>query len=324
MEIIKTAFRFFVTVYLVLPTAERGHANAASDLAKATQKGAILESKKINHSTVEVGAFAVMIHGQGERHPVSGEWERLETSRGYIQAIDAETLILSQGGDGRVRFIALERIQTLVLVGKPSRRARERMQKAGPDGLQIMQDSLSRTGREDKRLVAENTEVAAEKNDTRPMALGWRNALDTKTRVAGKLLSGGFFGGISGYTLAQIGIKSMDCRRGNGDGGICEVVPAAIGGFSGLSLGASLGVTIFDSNDHWFLSFVGSLVGIVVGIGPVERGGFENVWPLILGASGGATLGSELSRLDSKTSEKKLWMFPYPQNPYFVVAIFRL
>ena len=97
----------------------------------------ILKGGQIDSSRVEVGAFAVVIHGQGERHPVSGEWERLETARGYIQAINGETLTLSQGQDGRLKPMALERIQRLIQVGTPSRRATERMQRVRRDGLQI-------------------------------------------------------------------------------------------------------------------------------------------------------------------------------------------
>ena len=113
----KTAFRFLVTVYLVLPTVERGHAGAASNPAEAAQEGLILETEEIDSSTVPVGAFAVIIHGREMPHSVSGEWGPLVTSRGYIKSVDEKTLTLALGRDGRLWRITLQCIQTLVLVG---------------------------------------------------------------------------------------------------------------------------------------------------------------------------------------------------------------
>ena len=71
------------------------------------------EAGEIDSSTVKPGAYVEIIYGRGERDLVSGEWERLDTARGYIQAIDAERLII------RERFwkkeIELERIQKLTI-----------------------------------------------------------------------------------------------------------------------------------------------------------------------------------------------------------------
>ena len=68
---------------------------------------------KIDSNAVEIGTFVEVIYGQGERDPVSGEWEKLDTTRGYIQAINTETLTIGE------RFwkkeIALERIQKLTI-----------------------------------------------------------------------------------------------------------------------------------------------------------------------------------------------------------------
>ena len=71
------------------------------------------EAGEIDSSTVKSGAFVEVVYGKGERDPVSGEWERLDTARGYIQAIDAERLVIGE------RFwkkeIELERIQKLTI-----------------------------------------------------------------------------------------------------------------------------------------------------------------------------------------------------------------
>ena len=75
--------------------------------------GVVFEAGEIDSSTVKPGAYVEIIYGSGERDPVSGEWERLDTARGYIQAIDAETLTIGE------RFwkkeIELERIQKLII-----------------------------------------------------------------------------------------------------------------------------------------------------------------------------------------------------------------
>ena len=54
----------------------------------------VLKVGEIDSSTVEVGAYVVIIYGEGEKHPVSGKWERMATVRGYIKAIDSERLTI--------------------------------------------------------------------------------------------------------------------------------------------------------------------------------------------------------------------------------------
>ena len=75
--------------------------------------GVTFEAGEIDSSTVKPGAFVEIIYGKGERDQVSGEWERLDNAIGYIQAIDAERLIIGE------RFwkkeIALERIKKLTI-----------------------------------------------------------------------------------------------------------------------------------------------------------------------------------------------------------------
>ncbi len=74
--------------------------------------GVILEAGEIDSSKVEVGAYAEVIYGTGERNPVSGKWEKLDTAQGYIKAVDAESLTISQGLGKRIAF---EHIQQLTL-----------------------------------------------------------------------------------------------------------------------------------------------------------------------------------------------------------------
>ena len=70
-----------------------------------------MEADEIDSSTVEIGALAVVVYGQEERQPTSGEWAKLDTVRGYIKAVDRQGLLLSL--KGWPQRIALDRIQTL-------------------------------------------------------------------------------------------------------------------------------------------------------------------------------------------------------------------
>ena len=58
------------------------------------QAEVIIEAGEIDSSTVEIGAYVVVIYGEGERHSVSGKWERMATVRGYIKTIDSERLTI--------------------------------------------------------------------------------------------------------------------------------------------------------------------------------------------------------------------------------------
>ena len=108
--------RMAIVGSLVLLLLGAGAATWASDDKAGERTGVVLEASAIDSSTVEVGAWAVVVYGQGERHPVSGAWATLDTVRGYIQAVSRRSLILSLERDGEPESIAIERIQTLRLV----------------------------------------------------------------------------------------------------------------------------------------------------------------------------------------------------------------
>ena len=96
------------------------HAYPNPEDEKTKEIGIILETEEIDHNTVPVGAYAVIIHRQGKFDSVSEEWGPLVTSRGYIKSVDGKTLALVREQEGRPRLIVLECIQTLVLVGAHS------------------------------------------------------------------------------------------------------------------------------------------------------------------------------------------------------------
>ena len=109
---------FLIAGFSLLAVVRSAPADSVGDTVEAADR-VILEAGEIDSSTVEVGSYVVVIHGQGERNPVSGEWERLETARGYVRAVDAEKLILVRRQENWTEPIVLDRIQTLVLVGAP-------------------------------------------------------------------------------------------------------------------------------------------------------------------------------------------------------------
>ena len=72
-------------------------------LPQALLAGEVLQVGEIDSSKVKVGAYAEVIYGTGEK---------LSTARGYIQAVDAESLTISQDFGKQIAF---ERIQQLIL-----------------------------------------------------------------------------------------------------------------------------------------------------------------------------------------------------------------
>ena len=105
------------------------------------------EAGEIDSSTVKPGAFVEVIYGKGERDPVSGEWEKLGNAIGYIQAIDAERLIIGE------RFwekeIELERIKKLTIATSDKDKKRKAPIEIGTELLSVQfvtgQDGYSAT-----------------------------------------------------------------------------------------------------------------------------------------------------------------------------------
>ena len=81
-------------------------------LPQALLAGEVLQAGEIDSSKVKLGAYAEVIYGTGERDQVSGKWEKLDTAQGYVKAVDAESLTISQGLGKRIAF---EHIQQLIL-----------------------------------------------------------------------------------------------------------------------------------------------------------------------------------------------------------------
>ena len=74
--------------------------------------GVILQAGEIDSSKIKVNAYAEVIYGIGEQDQVSGEWEKLHKVRGYIKAVNQESLTINLGLGKRITF---DRIQQLIL-----------------------------------------------------------------------------------------------------------------------------------------------------------------------------------------------------------------
>ncbi len=115
------------------------------------------EAGEIDSSTVKPGAFVEIIYGKGERDTVSGEWEGLNTARGYIQAIDAERLII--GEQFWKKEIALDRVQKLTILGV--------VRDVKKSALETAQTAIQRF---DQKAIAI---MARGEIDTSKIATGW-------------------------------------------------------------------------------------------------------------------------------------------------------
>ena len=152
--------------------------------------GMIFEAGEIDSSMVRPGAYVEIIYGKGERDPVSGEWERLDNAIGYIQAIDAERLIIGE------RFwkkeIALERVQKLTILGAV---------------------------RDVKKSALETAQTAIQRFDQKAIAIMARGGIDTSKIATGWYAQvvytsdgdrGTAMGKIIGKNLDRIVIQSRD------------------------------------------------------------------------------------------------------------------
>ena len=297
----KTAFRILLTVISLLAMVNFTYA----DSAETSQERVILEAGEIDSNTVEVGAFSVIIHEQRKGHPVSEEWDNLATVRGYVRAVDAETLILALGRDRRTKPISVDGIQRLVLVGAPSRRVVEGANMRTTKQLaseaesfsleitdknsmqaQVIVDSAAVTppapgpadedstqaelGPAVRRLIAPPDTVHLRLEPEK-----WKPTTEDR-RIAAKLglgLLGGAAGGAGGFGIGLLlGVTTgIGCTEEDDDrefGGLCVFVPAIYGGLPiGYVAGVAAGVSVLDPHDSFKYSLIGSTVGLGASIG---------------------------------------------------------
>ncbi len=288
---------FLSTMILLLAMVNYAHADTGHEDAEGLRSRVVLEADEIDSSTVEVGALVVVVYGMGERHPVSGEWAKLDTARGYIKAIDQRRLIVGLEPDGGSKWIALERIQTLILVGDIA------------------------TGRTDNGKVIDNSqkEHIQTQDNSGQIAGGFQAAPDTISvkkdnrgggtrRVSGKLLRGLVGGyafllagtligaGIDGYYGKCRGLSPTNEQYDSENEKLCVDVGAFIGASTGWVLGTPIGVSMLEPNDRFIHTLGGSLGGLVTS-GWLTIMSAGTLWPsMIVAPVIFATLASEWSR----------------------------
>ena len=336
-----------IAVVALVAMALRAQADSPFDAEDAVRGGVILEANGIDSSTVEVGAFAVVIHGQGERHPVSGEWESLATVRGYIQAVNVESLILGLEGDLGAKQIPLNRIQTLVLIGSPKALERTSMRTSGRiarkaespylrlasrDSTQADQGqsmlSRERSGGMDKlALDPVQTLTVIDTGDavsgaTLDSLVEDRRNMSTGMRVALKLITGAFVGFIGGAIVSSNCDDGQDLR--------C-LGPTLLGYWAGNAIGVSAIDAKGDKPGHpsklSFISSIGpSLGGCVVGV--IGSAWFTESYPdaypsLVIAPVVGATLASEWWRKFSAARRLSIGLAPNPRGSLSAVVALR-
>lgn len=234
----KPAFLYLLSVLSFLSMVDPALAVTAANAAGATDR-VILETGEVDSSTVAVDSYVVVIHGKGERNPVSGEWERLETVRGYVHSVDREVLTLFHRWDGRAVIIEVDRIQTLVLMGSHYGMV-EAGDRMGPVGPVFSQEksSFQRLGNGDSTNTGvENRSAAA------PPSLSKSKERRKRTvdRLAFFLISA-IGGTLIGAELGPAIFKEPeDCQ----EGGVfkCDLRDFE-GGLLGFLAGSSIGIIL--------------------------------------------------------------------------------
>ena len=241
-----TTVRFLLTAIALLSMVNHASADSAREDVEALRAEVVLKASEIDSSTVEVGAFAVVVYGQGKRYPVSGTWAKLDTARGYVKAIDRQRLILALKPDGWSKWtqrIALERIQTLILAESPSpssvnRDSTQVTSSRAEGGLTEPSDRLSvRTARVDDNKTSE--------------------------RIAKKLGAGVLMGSLSGFVSGPMAVGIF----GGGPEGLSGPAVLYSFGLLGYMVGTAVGVSRVDPHDLFAASLMGSLLGSLSGIG---------------------------------------------------------
>ena len=269
----------FVLVVLTLFTA----LTAAEVDADVAPTGMVLTGSELDRGRVEVGMLVEVVHGKGPRHRFSGEWAEVATVRGVIEAVnwDRRQVVVARDGDGGKETIAVDRIQTMTMIASPQA---------------AVGDSAEDVGRF-------------------PVQAGRVDDMDPDKRVAKKLsygalggVGGGALGAVVGFGLGSYGDKNC----GGNDDPFCGaggVFGSVFVGSIGYSIGTAVGVSRVDPHDLFGASLIGSVVGLVGGIGLMSASESELLFPfLFIGPVVGATLASEWSR-SLNPSDKKLPFF---------------
>ena len=304
-----------LTLFASLLAADAQVDAAASDGPESVRVERVLTAGQIDSSTVDVGALAVVVYEQGERHPISGAWTQLDTVRGSIKAVDSRRLIVGLEPDGWSKWIALERIQTLSLIGAPfsssadrdhtHTRTTKRVQPAQTAPEVARSDSLS-----------EQMEAMVKRYYTKADN---REAL----RIGKKAVIGTFSGIV--FTGMAMGVQDKIWEPyGDPDADAYRTLGFLLSGLViGCSVGFPFGVSSVDPYDSLPMTLLAGVIPGSVGIGLIWAGheiGFlvAYVTPII-----GSLIASEKWRKPPQDRRISVGLVPNPKGGLSAIATLR-
>lgn len=259
------------------------YANSTND------PGPTPESSAIDTSTMKVGTQVVIVYGLGIADPGTGEWPKLATATGTIQAINEQRLLLGQKGHVLPQRIELHRIQRLEL---PDLHAAQPLHggdvSAPEDTTELTEWSITTFPR-----------YRAEKEES------W---------MAGAKLTAGMIGGLAlGWVGVRVG-EALD--SGDGFGG------SLIGLASGYTMGTAYGVSMIDPRGPFLPALAGSTAGFL--LGGYLSDASDTRWGVILGPPILSTVASELSRKPHDAKRLSLGFQPTRSGGFSCVATLHL
>ena len=303
-----------LTLFASLLAADAEVGAEASDDPDSVRVEQVLTAGQIDSHTVAVGAFVVVIYGQGERHPVSGAWTQLDTVRGSIKAVDSRRLIVGLAPDGWSQWIALERIQTLSLIDAPLSAAdRDHTRTRTTKRIQPAQAEP-----EDSLVIKESSPLF--------------DIADKDLRIFAKAGAGIITSAATTAALAGVilWMESLDDESSDRDD-IGTGVGILVVSFFTHMFGSPIGVTLVDPHDspnetlRW--AQIGGWGGLGVGalmVGIPEPlnwiGGFAAV---ALGPVVGSIYGSEKSRKPPESRRVSFGLAPNPKGGLSAIATMR-
>ena len=227
------------------PVPEAAAGDATTEVLPS---GVILEAGQIDSSKVRVGASVAVVYGLGFRNPVSGEWLKLTTARGKVQAVDGQRLLLALEEDRQSQRIDMERIQTLVLGGRSLSPLGE------PGTIQDQTEPL------DSLTVRETPPTWDREHDWSSGPPVWfhHRALRLPAKVGAGLLSGLVVSALAmGYVDATAERNPPDAHYGVG-----LVLGGAI---FGCGVGFPLGVSALDPQDSLPMTLLAGAIPALAG-----------------------------------------------------------
>jgi hypothetical protein len=283
-----TTVRLLLTMIALLSMVNRASADSGREDVEALRAEVVLEAGEIDSSTVEVGALAVVVYEREEQNSLPGARARLDTARGYIKAVDQRRLIAGLEPDGWSKWIALERIQVLVLVGSPSPDAIARANALAATSADAATVATPFPSSEDQ----DSTQADSGRVEGKLTEMPDRLSARTAERIALKLRNGVIASGI--FQFGGIVLIGSDSIAGPFPGAII-----------GSAVGAVVGVLRVDpparsrNFQKLFMSLAGSWIGAMVAGLVTSRDtyyGLPDALALLVCPAVGATIATELWR----------------------------